>query len=113
MRESTITLKDALEISTALSPADQLRLVAGLTDRLSREWFRMPVSSQETVPNTAVLDRAITLYRQDAITLARAAEMAGVTRWMLMHALQTRGAPVRVETPLPEEMDRDLAAYLK
>ncbi len=113
MREAAITLDDVMEISAELSPADQLRLVASLTDRLSREWSRMSAPFREIAPNTTALDRAIILYHQEAITLARAAEMADVTRWELLRILQTRGAPLVMEIPPAEQMDRDLARYLE
>jgi hypothetical protein len=33
----SITLQDAIEVTEELSPADQLRLIATLSDRLSQE----------------------------------------------------------------------------
>jgi hypothetical protein len=39
--------------------------------------------------------------------------MVGITRWELMRILKARGTPVTVEVPPVEELDRDLAAYLK
>ena len=111
MQEAVITLDDVMEMSAELSPSDQLRLVAGLTDRLSREWSRMSAPSQGIAPNMAV-KRAINLYNEGTITLGRAAEMADVTRWELQRILQARGAPLLVEVPPTEQMDRDLARYL-
>ena len=64
-------------------------------------------------PPDAAVDRAIALYNQQAITLGRAAEMAGVTRWELQRTLRVRGAPLLVEVPPTQEMDRDLAKYLE
>jgi predicted HTH domain antitoxin len=113
MSEGTVTLQDAIEITAELSPTDQLRLIAALTDRLGRELSWSSISSQQEILSTEALDRAITLYRQDAVTLARAAEIAGITRWELMGVLETHGTPVTVEVPPVEEMDRDLAAYLE
>ncbi len=113
MFESTVTLEDAVEVTDELSPADQLRLVATLTDRLSREIGRRLASSPPEIPDTEALERAITLYQQDRVTLSRAAEIAGLTRWELMCVLKARGTPVTVEVPPVEEMDRDLAAYLE
>jgi predicted HTH domain antitoxin len=111
--ESTVTLQDVIEITEELSLADQLRLVATLTDRLSREIDRGLELLQLGISHAETLERALVAYRQDQVTLARAAEMVGITRWELMRILKARGTPVTVEVPPVEELDRDLAAYLK
>jgi hypothetical protein len=71
------------------------------------------IMREATPPPNAVVDRAVAQYNQKAITLGRAAEMAGVTRWELQHILQARGAPLIVEVPPTQELDRDLVEYLE
>lgn len=112
MLESTVTLDDVIEVTEELSPADQLRLVSALAERLSREIGWEPTFPQPEIPDAEALEQAITLYQQDQVTLARAAEIAGITRWELMQALRARGTPVTVGIPPAQEMDRDLVTYL-
>lgn len=57
-------------------------------------------------------EMALNLYQRNEITLSRAAELAGTTRWDLARCLKERGTPVIVEVAEPAEMDRDLAAFL-
>jgi len=63
------------------------------------------------VPNQEALGQAIALYQQGEISLGRAAETAGITRWELMGFLQARGTPVTVQVPSVEEMDERIAAF--
>ena len=58
-------------------------------------------------------EMALNLYQRNEITLSRAAELAGTTRWNLARLLHERGAPVIVEVSEPAEMDRELAAFLE
>lgn len=46
-------------------------------------------------PEQATLDEAIELYLADACSLGRAAELAGVTRWDVLDALQKRSVTQR------------------
>jgi len=112
MFESPVMLQEALEVVEELSSADQLRLVAALADRL-RQNLQELSPPQAQVRDGNALEHAIALYRQDQVTLSRAAEMAGVTRWELMQQLKEQGHPVTVQIPPVEEMDRDLIAYLE
>ena len=112
MSQAMVTLQDVLEITAELSPKDQLRLIATVSERLSQEQVRNWPVTQQTVKQTAPLEHAISLYQQQAITLERAAEMAGITRWELAQLLQEHGSPVTVDVGPADEMDRDLAAFL-
>jgi predicted HTH domain antitoxin len=107
----SVTLQDAIEVTEELSPVDQLRLIAALSDRLSREVEETPPLSPVEVPDQEALEQAIALYQQGETSLGRAAEMAGITRWELMRLLKTRGTPVTVQVPLTEEMDERIAAF--
>jgi predicted HTH domain antitoxin len=59
------------------------------------------------------VEAAIQLYREEQVTLGRAAEMAGLSRWEFRDLLADRGIIMEVETALAEEMDerfKELAA---
>jgi predicted HTH domain antitoxin len=107
----SITLQDAIEVTEELSPADQLRLIATLSDRLSRKVEKTLPASPVEVPDQEALEEAIALYQQEEISLGRAAEMAGITRWELMRLLKARDTPVTIQVPPTEEMDERIAAF--
>lgn len=74
------TPEQVLDLARRLAPAEQRWLARHLQAYL-----------EETLPDQATLDEAVELYLADACSLGRAAELAGVTRWDLLDALQTRG----------------------
>jgi predicted HTH domain antitoxin len=79
----TITIQDLLARAQMLSDAGRLRLAALLRR-----------NHDEPLPEQASIDDAIELFLADACSLARAAEIAGVTRWNLMDRLKERGIPL-------------------
>jgi len=106
----SVTLQDAVKVTEELSLADQLRLIATLSDRLSREVEEtLPLPPVE-VPDQEALEQAIALYQQEEISLGRAAEMARITRWELMRLLKARDTPVTVQVLPAEEMDERIAS---
>jgi predicted HTH domain antitoxin len=99
---TTVTPEQVLDLARRLSPADQRWLAQHLQAYL-----------EETFPEQATLDEAIELYLADACSLGRAAELAGVTRWDLLDALQARGEMQRPgEARSADEID-DLAERLE
>lgn len=52
------------------------------------------------------VEAAIQLYREEQVTLGRAAEMAGLSRWEFRDLLADRGILVGVEAAPAEEMDK-------
>jgi len=78
---TTITPEQVLHFARQLSPTDQRWLVLHLQEHLAA-----------TLPEHATLDEAVGLYLVEACSLGRAAELAGVTRWDILDALQARGA---------------------
>lgn len=79
-----LTPEHVLNLARQLAPADQRWLAQHLQARL-----------EETLPEQATLDEAIELYLAAACSLGRAAELAGVTRWDMLDALQRRGVMQR------------------
>jgi predicted HTH domain antitoxin len=99
---ATINPEQVLDLARRLSPADQRWLAMHL-----QEYLEM------TLPERATLDEAVELYLADACSLGRAAELASVTRWDILDALQARGT---IQRPgivrSADEMD-DLAERLE
>jgi predicted HTH domain antitoxin len=59
------------------------------------------------------IEAAIQLYKEEQVTLGRAAEMAGLSRWEFRDLLADRGIVGEVEAAPAEEMDesfKELAA---
>ncbi|NOT64358.1 MAG: hypothetical protein HOP19_29420 [Acidobacteria bacterium] len=55
------------------------------------------------------MEAAMRRYLDEEITLGRAAELAGVTRWRLQELLALRGHPVTVEARPAKELDEAIA----
>jgi predicted HTH domain antitoxin len=79
-----LTPEQVLDLARRLAPAEQRWLALHLQAYL-----------EETFPEQATLDEAIELYLADTCSLGRAAELAGVTRWDVLDALQVRGVMQR------------------
>lgn len=99
---TTITPEQVLDLARRLAPAEQRWLALHLQEHLAT-----------TLPAHATLDEAVDLYLADACSLARAADLAGVTRWDLLDRLQARGAmQLPSEDRSADELD-DLAERLE
>lgn len=97
-----LTPEQVLDLARRLTPAEQRWLARQLHAYL-----------ETTFPEQATLDDAIELYLADACSLGRAAELASVTRWDLLDALQARGVMQRPgEARSADEID-DLAERLE
>lgn len=53
------------------------------------------------------------LFRQDVVSLSRAAEIAGMDLWTFKDTLHAHGIPIVVEAPTAQEMDEMMAALKK
>ena len=99
---TTITPEQVLHFARQLSPTDQHWLVLHLQEHLAT-----------TLPEHATLDEAVGLYLVEACSLGRAAELAGVTCWDILDALQARGAMLHPgDLRSADDMD-DLAKRLE
>jgi len=68
--------------------------------------IREAVETLLTVKPQLRVEAAIRRYLDDEeITLARAAELAGMTRWRFQETLAQRGIPIEVEARAVEELD--------
>lgn len=52
----------------------------------------------ERLPEKATVDEAISLYLADKCSLARAAELANLSRWELIDILKSRDIPIIIES---------------
>lgn len=59
------------------------------------------------------LEAAIQLFKDNIVTLGRAAEIAGIDRWQLKDILADRGINIIVECDDSEEMDRRISRLLR
>jgi predicted HTH domain antitoxin len=99
---TNITAEQVLDLARQLAPAEQRWLALHLQQSL-----------EATLPEHAALDEALELYLADTCSLGRAAEIAGLTRWELLDALQARGAMQRPsDTRSADEID-DIAERLE
>lgn len=55
--------------------------------------------------NTIIEVKAIRRYPDEEITLGRAAELAGVTRWRFQELLAMRGVQITLEAAPAKELD--------
>ena len=59
------------------------------------------------------LEAAIQLFKDNIVTLGRAAEIAGIDRWQIKDILTDRGINIIVECDDSEEMDRRISSLLR
>jgi len=86
-----------------LSLTELLWLIERLTRRV-RELVTNELPADNIViegrlPTQATLDEAIEFYQTDKCSLAKAADLAGITRWELQDVLYERGTPVEIYGP--------------
>jgi predicted HTH domain antitoxin len=80
--EMTITPQQVLDLARRLAPEQRRWLISTIQEELN-----------EDLPEKATVDEAIDLYLADRCSLARAAELAGITQWELKRILAERGTP--------------------
>ncbi len=78
--------------------------------RNEEEALREVVSTWFAMNPNQRLEVAIELFREDKVTLNRAAEIAGLNRWRFQDILAQRGVKVVVEADSTEELKAAAAA---
>jgi predicted HTH domain antitoxin len=58
-------------------------------------------------------EASIRRYLDEEITLGRAAELAGMTRWRFRELLAQRGIPLEIEARSTKELDKSVEGILK
>lgn len=77
------------------------------------DFLREAINTFFAVKPKMRLEAAIQLFKDNRITLGRAAEIAGIDRWQLKDILTDRGINIIVECDDSEEMDRRIFRLLK
>jgi uncharacterized protein (DUF433 family)/predicted HTH domain antitoxin len=96
------------KIATAILPNLTL---AQIYDALSyyedhRDTVDCWLANEAPLPKKATIDEAIVLYLAGRCSLAKAADLTGLTRWDLQEIMYERGTPVEIYCPdTAEEMD--------
>jgi predicted HTH domain antitoxin len=57
------------------------------------------------------LELALDLFKNDEVSLGRAAEMAGLDRWQFEEVLNERHIPIVIEAESAESMDENIARF--
>jgi predicted HTH domain antitoxin len=101
VNDPTITPQQGLDLARQLAPDQRRWLVATIQEELD-----------EDLPDHAAVEDAIELYLADRCSLARAAELAGITQWAFKRLLAERGTPARAGNDYAgvEALDRQAEA---
>jgi len=59
------------------------------------------------------LELALDLFKNDEVSLGRAAEIAGLDRWQFEEVLSERGISIVIEADSAEAMDEELAFFFR
>lgn len=81
--------------------------------RNKEEAIREAVSTWFAVKPNLRLEVAIELFKEEKITLNRAADIAGLNRWQFQDILMQRGIKIEVEAGSAEELKAAAAAIRK
>ncbi len=95
----TLKVEEVLDLAQFLTLAD-LRWLTEQLNHLTNGNGHKPLPKQTTI------EEAIQFYLDDRCSLAKAADLAKITRWELMDIMYERGTPVEIYCPdSVEEMD--------
>ncbi|WP_240910890.1 UPF0175 family protein [Thermococcus sp. MV5] len=73
---------------------------------IPQDLIRILKISERDLPRMVRLYLVIELYREGKISLGKAAEIAGITRWEMMEVLSSKGVPLQYdEDDLKEDID--------
>lgn len=87
----TVTPQKVLELAQSLSSDDLQWLIEQLHQ----------FTEDTPLPKKVTLAEAIQLYQTEQCSLAKAAELVGITRWQLQKILYQRGTPGSLGSDLP------------
>lgn len=103
--QQTATVDQLFEQIKQLSRSEQFQLAQTILVTLFQQINGNPEISglnradKYDLPPQTTLEEAITLYQTDQCSLAKAADLAGMTRWALQDVLYERGTPVEIYVP--------------
>jgi len=89
------TVQKIFELASELSPINQRVLIELLSRQIDNR-----------LPEKTTVDEAISFYLADQCSLARAAELANLSRWELIDVLKSRRIPITIDAEFTAaEMD--------
>jgi predicted HTH domain antitoxin len=86
---TTLKAQEVLDLLPFLTLADQRWLAEQLNQLTNGH-------EDDVLPQQATLEEAIQFYLADRCSVAKAADLAGITRWELQDILYERGTPVEI-----------------
>ncbi len=73
--------------------------------KVPRDLVRILKVRDEEVPKVVRLYLAIELYRDRKVSLGKAAEIAGVSKWEMIEILASKGVPIQYDV---EDLEKDI-----
>mgnify|MGYP000704592643 CR=1 FL=1 len=73
--------------------------------KVPRDLVRILKVRDEEVPKLVRLYLAIELYREGKVSLGKAAEIAGVSKWEMMEILASKNVPIQYDV---EDLKKDI-----
>jgi len=73
--------------------------------KVPKDLVRILKVKDEEVPKLVRLYLAIELYREGKVSLGKAAEIAGVTKWEMMEILASRNVPIQYNV---KDLEKDI-----
>ena len=73
--------------------------------KVPRDLVRILKVKDEEVPKLVRLYLAIELYRERKVSLGKAAEIAGVSKWEMMEILASKNIPIQYDV---EDLEKDI-----
>jgi len=76
-----------------------------LSVKVPKDLVRILKVRDDEVPKLVRLYLAIELYREGKVSLGKAAEIAGVTKWEMMDILASKGVPIQYDV---KDLEKDI-----
>jgi len=73
--------------------------------KVPRDLVRILKVKDEEVPKLVKLYLAIELYREGKVSLGKAAEIAGVSKWEMMEIIASKNIPIQYDV---KDLERDI-----
>jgi predicted HTH domain antitoxin len=80
-------------------------LMEEITVKVPRDLVRILKVKDEEIPKLVRLYLAVELYREGKVSLGKATEIAGVTKWEMMEILASKGIPIQYDV---KDLEKDV-----
>jgi len=98
-------LKRSSEVISARLPRERIELIEEIARREKVDKSTILDRALERYTKEWLLERAVESYREGAVTLSRAAEMAGISIWEMIDILEKRKIALQYDV---EDLEEDL-----